>query len=271
MEHKAIAFIGAGNMAGAIMGGLVNAGYPKQLITASNPSSGKLDKLSDELGINTMQDNLAAAEQADVVVLGVKPQVMAKVVAELKHLNDGKRLFISIAAGVTMELFKSWFGQPVPLIRTMPNTPCLLGLGVTGLYAGPGTNQDDKSFADQLMRSVGKTAWVDTEPELDHVIAVAGSAPAYFFLFMEAMEAKAIELGFDPGTARELVQQTARGAGEMVRRNDMPIRELRRQVTSPGGTTAKAIEHFKDQQLADIVAGAMDAAILRAREMAKEL
>ncbi|WP_341503005.1 pyrroline-5-carboxylate reductase [Gallaecimonas sp. GXIMD4217] len=271
MEHKAIAFIGAGNMAGAIMGGLVGAGYPKQLITASNPSPGKLDKLATELGINTTQDNLAAVEQAEVVVLGVKPQVMQKVVEELKHLNDGKRLFISIAAGVTLDHFETWFGAKVPLIRTMPNTPSLLGLGVTGLYAGPGTNEADSSFADKLMRSVGKTAWVKSEAELDHIIAVAGSAPAYFFLFMEAMEAKAIELGFDPGTARELVQQTARGAGEMVRRSDMPIRELRRQVTSPGGTTAKAIEHFKDADLAGMVAGAMDAAIARAKEMAKEL
>ncbi|WKE66177.1 pyrroline-5-carboxylate reductase [Gallaecimonas kandeliae] len=271
MEQKRIAFIGAGNMAGAIIGGLVGSGYPASLITASNRSEGKLEALAGEYGTNTTTDNLAAAAGADVVVLGVKPNIMEKVCQQLAELNDGKRLFISIAAGVTLDHFERWFGRPVPLIRTMPNTPSLVGLGMTGLYAGQGTNQEDKALADMLMRAVGKTAWVKTEPELDHIIAVAGSAPAYFFLFMEAMEAKAIELGFDHVTARELVQQTASGASEMVRRRDMPIRELRRQVTSPGGTTAKAIESFQAAGLEKLVSDAMDAAISRAREMAKEL
>ncbi|WP_115719919.1 pyrroline-5-carboxylate reductase [Gallaecimonas mangrovi] len=271
MEQKHIAFIGAGNMAGAIMGGLIASGYPKTQVTASNRSQGKLDTLASELGINTTTDNIKAAEAADVVVLGVKPYMMEDVVKQLAHLNDGKRLFISIAAGVTVEHFESWFGKAVPLVRTMPNTPSLVGLGMTGLYASDSTTKDDKAVADMLMRAVGKTAWVKTEAELDHIIAAAGSAPAYFFLFMEAMETKAIELGFDAATARELVQQTASGAAEMVRRREMPIRELRRQVTSPGGTTAKAIESFQAAGLETIVANAMDAAIERAREMAKEL
>lgn len=271
MEHKHIAFIGAGNMAGAIMGGLVASGYPAKAITAANRSEGKLETLADELGINTTTDNLKAAEAADVVVLGVKPNMMEGVVKQLAHLNDGKKLFISIAAGVTLAHFEAWFGKAVPMIRTMPNTPSLVGLGMTGLYASDTTNKDDKAISDMLMRAVGKTAWVKNEIELDHIIAAAGSAPAYFFLFMEAMEAKAMELGFDAATARELVQQTASGAAEMVRRRDMPIRELRRQVTSPGGTTAKAIESFQAAGLEKIVAGAMDAAISRAAEMAKEL
>ncbi|EKE75700.1 pyrroline-5-carboxylate reductase [Gallaecimonas xiamenensis] len=271
MEQKRIAFIGAGNMAGAIMGGLVASGYPAELITASNRSEGKLETLAEEYGIHTTTDNLKAADSADVVVLGVKPNIMEKVVKELAHLNDGKRLFISIAAGVTLAHFEAWFGAAVPLIRTMPNTPSLVGLGMTGLYASDSTNKDDKAISDMLMRAVGKTAWVKTEAELDHIIAVAGSAPAYFFLFMEAMEAKAIALGFDAVTARELVQQTASGASEMVRMRDMPIRELRRQVTSPGGTTAKAIESFQGAGLDRLVSDAMDAAIQRAREMAKEL
>lgn len=271
MEQKRIAFIGAGNMAGAIMGGLVASGYPAKLITASNRSEGKLEHLAAEYGVNTTTDNRQAAAGADVVVLGVKPNIMEKVCHELADLNDGKRLFISIAAGVTLGHFERWFAAAVPMIRTMPNTPSLLGLGATGLFASATTNSDDKAFADMLMRAVGKTAWVKAEPELDHIIAVAGSAPAYFFLFMEAMEKKAVELGLNAATARELVQQTALGAAQMVCKREMPISELRRQVTSPGGTTAQAVNSLQEAGLEGIVADAMDAAIKRAREMAKEL
>lgn len=270
MQHKILAFIGAGNMSRSIIAGLVQAGYPADRILAANPSRPKLDALASEFGIRITQDNAEAARASDVIVLAVKPQLMAgmlsALVAELGSL-DGK-LLISIAAGIKVARLQEMAGGHGRIIRTMPNTPSLLGLGMTGLYAPVGISQENRDFAEQMMQSVGKTLWTPEESGINGVIAAAGSAPAYFFLFMQAIAEEAEAMGFSPEQARLLVQQTALGAAAMVEQNpQLSLQTLREQVTSKGGTTAEAVKTFQEQGLMPLTARAMQAAVTRAAEM----
>lgn len=271
MEHRKIAFIGAGNMSKSIISGLINNGYPPAHITASNPSTGKLDALKADFGINTTQNNQQALETAEVIVLAVKPQLMETVCADLAAAKGLKnKLFISIAAGITVARLQQMLGAKYALIRTMPNTPSSLGKGMTGLYGDETIEQADKDFAGELMQQVGEIAWVKSEDMMDGVIAAAGSSPAYFFTFLEAMQTEAEHQGFERQTARLLVQQAMLGAAAMVCDNpQLEISELRAQVTSKGGTTAKAVEQLQQGNLADLVAKAMRAAVSRAKEMSK--
>ncbi|WP_330543373.1 pyrroline-5-carboxylate reductase [Aeromonas hydrophila] len=270
MQHRILAFIGAGNMSRSIIAGLVQAGYPADRIIAANPSRPKLDALANDYGIRITQDNAEAARAAEVIVLAVKPQLMATMlsalVAQLGTL-EGK-LLISIAAGIKVARLAEMAGGHGRIIRTMPNTPSLLGLGMTGLYAPPGIEQADRALAEQMMLAVGKTLWVEQESAINGVIAAAGSAPAYFFLFMQAIAEEAEAMGFSPEQARLLVQQTALGAAAMVEQNpELSLQTLREQVTSKGGTTAEAIKTFQQQGLMPLTAHAMQAAVARAGEM----
>ena len=271
MQHKrTLAFIGAGNMSRSIIAGLIQAGYPAGRIIAANPSRPKLDELADQFGIRITQNNAEAAREADVIVLAVKPQLMAAMlealVAELGSLAG--KLLISIAAGIKVERLQEMAGGHSRIIRTMPNTPSLLGLGMTGLYAPTGINQADRDFAEQMMQAVGKTLWVAQESGINGVIAAAGSAPAYFFLFMQGIAEEAEAMGFSPEQARLLVQQTALGAAAMVEQNpELSLQALREQVTSKGGTTAEAVKTFQEQGLKPLTARAMQAAVTRAAEM----
>lgn len=270
MQHKTIAFIGAGNMSRSIIAGLVKAGYPAEKITAANPSLPKLEALVSDYGINVTQDNADAARHAEVIVLAVKPQLMADMlgtlVGELGSLSG--KLLISIAAGIKVARLGEMAGGHARIIRTMPNTPALLGLGMTGLYAPDTVGQEDRDFAEQMMQAVGKTLWVEQESGINGVIAAAGSATAYFFLFMQAIAEEAEAMGFRPEQARLLVQQTALGAAAMVEQNPtLALATLREQVTSKGGTTAEAIKIFQQQGLMPLTAQAMQAAVARAAEM----
>lgn len=271
MQHKrTLAFIGAGNMSRSIIAGLIQAGYPAGRIIAANPSRPKLDELADQFGIRITQNNAEAAREADVIVLAVKPQLMAAMlealVAELGSLAG--KLLISIAAGIKVERLQEMAGGHSRIIRTMPNTPSLLGLGMTGLYAPTGINQADRDFAEQMMQAVGKTLWVAQESGINGVIAAAGSAPAYFFLFMQGIAEEAEAMGFTPEQARLLVQQTALGAAAMVEQNpELSLQALREQVTSKGGTTAEAVKTFQEQGLKPLTSRAMQAAVTRAAEM----
>ncbi len=270
MDHKKITFIGAGNMARSIIAGLLASGYPAELITATDPNQDQRDFLSDQYGINTNADNKAAADGADVIVLAVKPQLMSLVAEGMQTIDYQNKLVISIAAGISAERLNQMFAAKLNLVRVMPNTPALVSKGMSGLYAPDSIGSTDKQFAADLMSAVGKVCWVEQESGINNVIAAAGSAPAYFFLFMEAMQAEAIQQGFDAKTARLLVQQSALGAAEMVIANpETELSTLREQVTSKGGTTAEAIRTFNEHQLADIVAKAMQAAVIRAEEMEK--
>jgi pyrroline-5-carboxylate reductase len=272
MLHKKITFIGAGNMAASIISGLVKSGYPAELICASAPSVNNTQKLTEQFSIKNSQDNAASAEWAEVVVLGVKPQMMATVCQALadQGIDFSNKLVISIAAGVSVQRLQSLLGENTQVIRTMPNTPSLLQKGMTGLFAGEQVSQEYKNFADELMSAVGETVWVQEEGMINAVTAASGSSPAYFFLFMEAMQNKAIEMGFDPEQARLLVSQSALGSIEMVKQNPhISLSTLRENVTSKGGTTAQALSTFNELQLSEIVAKAMQAASDRGEEMEK--
>ncbi|WP_261817475.1 pyrroline-5-carboxylate reductase [Vibrio gallicus] len=268
MEHRTIAFIGAGNMARSIIAGLVGSGYPAQSITATAPSPDKRDALAATYGIHSSQDNLAAVAAAEVVVLSVKPQLMQQVISPFSALDLNGKLIISIAAGITVPRLTEMLATPADIIRVMPNTPSLIGLGMSGLFAPHSVPEEHKLYASQLMKAVGEVCWVEDEPQINNVIAAAGSSPAYFFLFMEAMQKEAQAQGFTEQTARLLVQQSALGAAQMVIENpELDLETLRAQVTSKGGATAQAIEVFKQQHLCDTVAESMRAAIQRAEEM----
>jgi pyrroline-5-carboxylate reductase len=271
MEHRKIAFIGAGNMTKSIIKGLVKNGYPASDITASNPSPAKLAVLKDHYGINITQNNHQALQASDVIVLAVKPQLMEKVCADLATAKGmANKLFISIAAGITVARLQQMLGDSYPLIRTMPNTPSALGKGMTGLFADDNIVQADKDFAADLMHQVGEITWLKSEDMIDAVIAAAGSSPAYFFAFLEAIQPEAEHLGFEHQTARLLVQQAMLGAAAMVCDNPhLEISELRAQVTSKGGATAKAIEQLQQGNLDTLVAKAMRATVSRAKEMSE--
>lgn len=270
MEQRKITFIGAGNMAQAIIAGLLRAGFPAPQICATNRTAETRHALGERYGIRTAADNLSAAAEAEVIVLGVKPQNMAEALAPLAHLDWQDKLVISLAAGISVARLQQLLPGAMRVIRVMPNTPALLGEGMSGLFAAAGVNAADRQFADALLSAVGQTCWLDEESDINGVIAASGSAPAYFFLFMEAMQAEAERQGFDPVTARQLVQQAALGAARMVVENPhTSLPALRAQVTSKGGTTAEAIRVFNEEHLPEMVAKAMQAAVQRAQEMEK--
>ena len=272
MQQKKLAFIGAGNMSRSIISGLIQSGYDKNLIMASNPGSGPLEKMEQDFGIKTSQSNDEACAFADAVVLSVKPQVMGKMCDALTKDGFENKLFISIAAGLTVSRLKEMLGGDYDLVRVMPNTPSLLGKGMSGLYAEQGISADNRQFVEDMMNGVGATVWAEKEDDINGVIAAAGSSPAYFFLFLQAMQEEAINMGFDEQAARTMVQQSMLGAAEMVCQNpDLELSELRAQVTSKGGTTAAAVNTLIDEGLQETVAKAMRAAVSRAEEMAKEL
>ncbi|MDA9557478.1 pyrroline-5-carboxylate reductase [Vibrio sp.] len=270
MEHKKLAFIGAGNMSQAIISGLINSGYPKELIKATAKSSNTCAKVQGDLGITTLQNNIAATQDAEVIVLAVKPQLMEEVLKPLQNLDWSNKLVISIAAGIQAHRFDDMLQHKLNLIRVMPNTPSMLSEGMSGLFAPQHINEDDKVFAGDLMKAVGKICWVESESKINDVIAAAGSSPAYFFLFMEAMQKESMAQGFDEDTSRLLIQQAALGAAKMVIDNpDVNLETLRMNVTSKGGATAEAIRTFKEHDLELMVTRAMQAAVKRAEEMEK--
>jgi pyrroline-5-carboxylate reductase len=270
MTQAKICFIGAGNMTRSIVSGLVTHGYPADLIYATNPSQCKLDAMVADFNIQVSNDNLATAKECDVIVLGVKPQLMQQVCEALQQLDLSDKLVITIAAGITANRYDDYFKQQVPLIRCMPNTPTQIGHGMTGLFAVEGINQQQKQLAETLMLTGGKVMWVDKEAELNLVIALAGSSPAYFFLFVESMIEAGVALGMDETKSRLLAEQAALGAAQMIVNNqDLSPATLRTNVTSKGGTTAEALATFERGDIRGLVKQAMVNCINRADEMAK--
>ncbi|WP_434358513.1 pyrroline-5-carboxylate reductase [Parasalinivibrio latis] len=270
MEPRQIAFVGAGNMATAIIAGLVKAGYPADNIIATDPNADSRVRLGETYGIFTSGDNTLAVDDADVVVLAVKPQLMETVMGGLKDIDWNGKLVISIAAGISVARLNQLAGTELSVVRVMPNTPALVSKGMSGLFAPASVSDADREFAGKLMQAVGEVCWVEEESGINAVIAAAGSAPAYFFRFMEAMQEEAVRQGFDTETARLLVQQSALGAAEMVVANpELPLSTLREQVTSKGGTTAEALRVFNENNLSETVSEAMKAAVARAEEMEK--
>jgi len=268
MQYKKLTFIGAGNMVKAIIAGLIESGYPAKLITATAPSQTHRLPLEHTFGIRTNSDNLAEAEKAEVVILGVKPQLMAKVCEPLQSLDWSNKLVISIAAGIRCERLKQMLAAPLNLVRVMPNTPAQIGQGMAGLFAPSHVDEQQKALAEQLIQAVGKTHWLSTEQEMNLFTAIAGSSPAYLFLLMEAMQNEASHQGYNKQHSREIIAQAMLGAAHMVMANpDIPLNALYKQLTSKEGVTAAALDAFAQYQFSDIVAKVIQAAVKRADEM----
>ncbi|WP_175652697.1 pyrroline-5-carboxylate reductase [Pseudomonas sp. Marseille-P9899] len=270
MSKTRIAFIGAGNMAASLIGGLRAQGLEAAQIRASDPGAEQRAKIHAEHGIELFEDNASAVEGADVVVLAVKPQAMKAVCEALKPSLKPEQLVVSIAAGITCASMNTWLGAQ-PIVRCMPNTPALLRQGVSGLYATADVSAAQREQAEQLLSAVGIALWLDSEQQLDAVTAVSGSGPAYFFLLIEAMTAAGEKLGLPRETASRLTLQTALGAAHMAVSSDVDAAELRRRVTSPNGTTEAAIKSFQADGFEALVEKALGAAAHRSAEMAEQL
>lgn len=270
MQYSTISFIGAGNMATSLIKGLLKKNYSEKNIWATNNNMGQLDKLKN-LNINLTTDNQLAAQMADIVVLAVKPQMLQIVTSEiLDQIQEKKPLVISLAVGINLKTLASYLSdQSLAIIRCMPNTPALIGCGATGLFANQNCTLSQKSAAERLFQSVGITVWLSTEEQIDVVAALSGSGPAYFFLFMEALEEAAIELGLSKQKANLLTLQTALGSARMAINGEKSLAELRQQVTSPGGTTEQALKFLKNSRFSDMIKEALKEAKSRAEELNK--
>lgn len=266
-----IAFIGAGNMAQAIIGGLLAEGFKRINLIASGPRQESLDKVAAEFGINVSTDNAAAACLADVLVLAVKPQMLKEVCLGLVDSLGHKPLIISLVAGITTKSIANWLGENHAIVRCMPNTPSQLRVGASGLFANEYVNPAQKSTANTILGAVGIVQWVNDEALINPVTAVSGSGPAYFFLMMEAMIDAGVELGLTRESATELTLQTALGAAILAKQSDVDVAELRRRVTSPKGTTEQAINSFENDHIRAIFARAMTACANRAVELSELL
>lgn len=264
-----ICFIGAGNMAQSIIGGLISSGTPKTNIWATARSEAK-QKTLRAIGVNVTSNNLKAIEACRIIILAVKPQMLFGVCEQIAPFI-GDKLIISVAAGVTCESLERWLGANTAIVRCMPNTPSLISQGASGLFANSRVSSLQKQATSAILTTVGKVHWVEDEALMHTVTAVSGSGPAYFFLFLEAMIDAATKQGLDATTARSLAIQTAKGAALLAEQSEENLKLLRQKVTSPGGTTEQAIIAFESAGLRESVSKAMHACAERSKTMAKEL
>ncbi len=263
------AFVGGGNMGGALIRALIVRGLPPQNISVGEAHQQRRIALADELGVHVTADNREAVAGADVVVLAVKPQDMAGTVQALADvLAERNPLIISIAAGIRVADIANW-ARGAAVVRAMPNRPALNSAGATAIFAPAGVSEAHRSLASQILDAVGTTVWVQDENSLDVVTALSGSGPAYFFLLAELMTDAAVQLGLERASAQELAIQTLYGTGRMARDSDGDLARLRAEVTSKGGTTEAALRSFDAANLRGIVAAALTAATDRGREMAQ--
>jgi pyrroline-5-carboxylate reductase len=263
-----IAFIGGGNMARSLIGGLLRTGTPAAAIAVAEPNAVARESLAGDFGVHAVADNAAAARDAGLWVLAVKPQVMDQVLSGLAPLAASGPVVVSIAAGVPIARMQAALGPAARIVRTMPNTPALIGAGVTGLCAAERVDGAARDRAEALMAAAGATAWIADEALMDVVTAVSGSGPAYFFLLIESLIAAGIAHGLSPEVARTLASHTALGAARMAIESGEDAATLRQRVTSPGGTTAAALASFESEGFRAIVARAVAAATRRGRELA---
>jgi pyrroline-5-carboxylate reductase len=269
--NPSIAFIGGGNMARSLIGGLLAQGYDRSAIQVSEPHAPTRESLSAEHGLAVLDDNRQAAGSGSIWLFAVKPQVMKAVCAELKDLAQVQRpLILSIAAGITATQLEDWLGGGLPVVRIMPNTPALLGAGASGLYANALVSAEQKTLTEKLFRSAGLCVWIGQEALMDTVTALSGSGPAYVFLLCEAMQAAAEKQGLPADAARALAVQTFVGAARMLSESGEPADVLRHRVTSPNGTTHAALCAFEQGGLRDLVQTALDAARDRGQSLSRE-
>lgn len=266
-----IAFIGGGHMTTSLLGGLVRDGANVATLAVADPVPAQLERLARDFGVQGSTDNREVVADADLVVLAVKPQDMARAARSIaRQVAERPRLLVSIAAGIRLADLARWLGDGSPMVRSMPNRPALIGAGISALYAGAGVTAADRTAVERLMSAAGATVWLDDESQMDAVTAVSGSGPAYFFLLVEALESAGVELGLPPETARRLAVETARGAGRMAAEAGEAPAVLREQVTSKGGTTAAALEVLEGAGVRGIFARAVAAAARRSAELAEQ-
>ena len=272
MTQPNLSFIGGGNMARSLIGGLIADQWPADRIQATDPNAEQRNRLAASFDIRTGSDNSVAVSTADVVVLAVKPQVMQSVANDIAAAVQQKQpLVISIAAGIRATDLDRWLGGQVALVRCMPNTPALVQSGATALFANTRVSAAQRDLAESILRAVGLTLWLDDEALMDAVTALSGSGPAYFFLMLEALQAAGEQLGLPADAARLLALQTAFGAAKMALESEEDPATLRQRVTSPGGTTERALKTLEDGGLRELMARALTAARDRSRELADQL
>lgn len=278
MINKKIGFIGSGNMAFSLIGGLTATGVQGSNIWVSDPNAEKMADIASHFSVNTTTSNNELVESVDIIILAVKPQQLAQVCTEITNsVSQANPLVISIAAGVLSKDIEAWLmpsnGEKtsLALVRCMPNTPALVQSGATALFANDHVNGEQKTLAESILRAAGLTIWLDDESDMDAVTALSGSGPAYIFLVIDAMEKAGVKLGLDEKTAHLLAIQTAFGASKMALESDDSPEMLRKKVTSPGGTTEKAIGILQDGQLEALFAKALEGAKARSIELAQIL
>jgi len=271
MRNQKIAFIGAGNMASALIRGLVKEGFPPKSLWATDLSDEKLTALEQQCGINTSGQNTAIIPHVDIVVIAVKSQLMKVVCNEIATaVQQRKPLVISVAAGIRVDDIAKWLGAQTAIVRAMPNTPALIKAGATGLYSNANVTDIQKDLSEEIMRAVGLVLWVNKEIDMDLITALSGSGPAYFFRIMESLVTSAANLGLDPNTARILTLQTAFGAAKLALECEDDLATLRENVTSPGGTTEKGLEVLQTNGIDDLLKQVLEAASTRAAELSNE-
>ena len=270
---QTIGFIGGGNMASSLIGGLINGGViAANKIVVFEPNAEKAQSLADQFGVNIAPDNVDLINRSQTVVIAVKPQVLQTVLSPLAtNFQVSNPLIISIVAGITASSIDQWLNGKFAIVRVMPNTPALVSQGASGLFANNKVTSEQKDSATLLMNAVGCSAWVETEQDIDSITALSGSGPAYFMLFIQSLIDSAVKAGLDPKTAKTLAVKTASGAAELIQSSDTPLQTLIDNVTSPGGTTEQALLSFHKSNLPDIVNDAFNAAKNRSEELAKEL
>jgi len=265
----ALSFIGGGNMARSLIGGLIARGADPHDIIVADPLASQLDALHASYGVAVTQDNRAAARDAKLIVLAVKPQEMRSVAGDLAEAMPADAVIVSVAAGIRASDIRRWT-QGRQVVRCMPNRPALQGCGMTALYAAQDVTAEARQRADDILSAVGATLWVDEESQMDAVTAVSGSGPAYFFLLIEILEQTGVKLGLPAAVAHRLAVETAYGAGSMARDASESPATLREQVTSKGGTTAAALQHLEAHEVRAIFADAIAAAARRSQELAEQ-
>jgi pyrroline-5-carboxylate reductase len=265
-----LAFIGGGNMARSLIGGLLARGWSRERIIVADPVASQLETLERSFGVRTAADNASAARDADIIVLAVKPQEMRNAVGQIMDtIGKTKPLLISVAAGIRASDMQRWTGG-IAVVRCMPNRPALQGCGMTGLYAPAEVSVADRRLAEEILSAVGATLWLDRESHMDVVTAVSASGPAYFFLLIECLEQAGISLGLPAAVSRKLAIETAYGSGAMARDAAEPPATLREQVTSKGGTTAAALQVMEAHHVRETFLEAVAAAARRSAELADE-
>jgi pyrroline-5-carboxylate reductase len=264
-----ISFIGGGNMAAALIGGLAGKLTAGANIHVVDPNPNALQRLAQQFGVRTAAQTDAAVADSDVVVLAVKPQQMKEVVAQLRPYVRGQ-LVLSIAAGIRAVDLSRWLDGHTAIVRTMPNTPALIGKGITGMVAMSGVSAEQRTAADAIMRAVGATVWLEDESLIDPVTAVSGSGPAYVFYFIEAMQQAAQEMGLTAEQGNELAIATFVGAAQLAAQSSDPVSVLRERVTSKGGTTYAALTSMDGSGVKDAIVKALKAAAARGKELGEE-